>query len=442
MTYLSRPLVFALLILFVVEAGQAQVVSEYWEPLPNSPHRINQFSRHDDIFFISATTGWIVNLSGEIFHTVDGGATWVQQADLSVPLRSVGFASEQVGWAGTLDGEAVLFETRDGGATWTDITDQLGNLVPEGICGLWVVNEQVVYGVGQFNGPPRLIKTTDGGVTWSGQDLSSQIGTLVDVYFFDEQRGVIVGGSNPELREGNVVVLMTEDGGATWQVRHQGQSTDGEWGWKIAFPTPTTGYVSVESFEPGGRLLKTTDGGQTWHPLFIAESTPLQGIGFGTATLGWVSGRGQTWQTEDGGATWQQIELDGRINRFRLFGDSLGYAVGNHVSRFSPTMPTALEEQPPMPHAFRLEQNHPNPFSGVTTVSYVLSRAAEVSLVVYDVLGRRITTLVEEQQQPDIHRIDWDGTTEANVPVASGVYIYLLRVGEHMQSGTMLLVRN
>jgi recombination protein RecR len=74
-------------------------------------------------------------------------------------------------------------------------------------------------------------------------------------------------------------------------------------------------------------------------------------------------------------------------------------------------MPTALDEEPMVPQTFRLEQNYPNPFSGSTTLSYVLSEATDVSLAVYDVLGR--------QQQPlDIYRVDWDGTTDAGVVVA------------------------
>ncbi|HMB93486.1 MAG TPA: YCF48-related protein [Rhodothermales bacterium] len=437
MVYRYRSFWLVLLGLILADGGWAQAPSDYWNLLPNSPER----GRHDDVFFTSDTTGWLVNLSGEIYHTDDGGATWTLQASLGVGFRSVGFANEQMGWVGSLTEGRVLFETRDGGATWTDITHRLGGTVPSGICGLWVVNEQVVYGVGRYSGPPYVIKSTDGGLTWTVRNLTGQIETIVDVFFFDAQRGVIVGGNNSNLEQAQSVVLMTDDGGTTWHQQHLGQAT-GEWGWKISFPTPMTGYVSVERTRLGARLLKTTNGGATWQELLIENSAPLQGTGFATENLGWVSGRGMTWQTDDGGATWQQIELDGRMNRFRLFGDSLGYAAGSRVYKFNPSMATASEEQPMVPQPFRLQQNYPNPFRGSTTLSYVLSDATDVSLAVYDVLGRHVATLVDEQQPPDIYRVDWDGTTHAGEAVTPGVYIYRLHAGGRTQTGTMVLLRN
>jgi hypothetical protein len=57
-----------------------------------------------------------------------------------------------------------LFETRDGGATWANISNRIVGPDPAGICGLWVVNERLVYDVGRWNGPPMFIKSADGGM--------------------------------------------------------------------------------------------------------------------------------------------------------------------------------------------------------------------------------------------------------------------------------------
>lgn len=104
-----------------------------------------------------------------------------------VQFRSVAFANENVGWAGSLTEDYVLYETRDGGQTWQDITNRIMGADIPGICGLWVASENIIYGVGRYSSPARLIKSTDGGQTWFARDMSSQAEVLVDVFFFDEQ---------------------------------------------------------------------------------------------------------------------------------------------------------------------------------------------------------------------------------------------------------------
>ena len=316
---------------------------EGWRVLPESPMRPKLNSRHDDLFFTDPDTGWVVNVKGEIYKTTDGGESWIQQLDSRrdvgplVPFRSVGFANSRVGWAGTLIKEQVLFETRDGGETWTDISNRITGPMPKGICGIWVVNERVIYGAGRFVKTAHFIKSTDGGQSWTSTDMSALAGILVDVYFFDENNGMIVGGTDVDLSIANAVILVTSDGGDTWEQRYTTSGNLGEWGWKIAFPTPTTGYVTVERRveEGGAKVLKTTDGGATWEEFIIENSKYLQGVGFATEDLGWVSGGGTASMTETGGKTWRQIDFDGRINRFRMFGDSLGYAVGRQVYKYT-----------------------------------------------------------------------------------------------------------
>jgi len=80
-----------------------------------------------------------------------------------------------------------------------------------------------------------------------------------------------------------------------------------------------------------------------------------------------------------------------------------------------------------VPSSFALQQNYPNPFNPTTRIAYTLARASSVTLTVYDILGREVTTLVNEKQEPGTHSISWNAS---NVP--SGVYFYTLRSGiEH-----------
>lgn len=424
----------------------AQAMDGTWTLLPNSPMRA-QMGRHDDAFFLTPTTGWVVNLSGEVHFTRNGGVTWSLQhravaGGAPIGLRSVGFATAQKGWIGSLTEAQVLFETQDGGRTWSDITGRIAGPAPRGICGLWVASEQVVYGVGRFDGPARLIKTTDGGQTWTSIDLSPLAETLVDVYFIDENRGFVVGGTNATLNAASAVVLYTEDGGATWDVRYTSSGT-GEWAWKISFPTPEVGYVSVENFRPGNlagaKVLKSIDGGNTWGTVMIDNSRTLQGVGFLTDQVGWTSGRGTTFMTTNGGETWAQLPLDGIINRFRMFGDSLGYAVGRRVYKFTGRVTTDLEAEPALPVAAHLKANYPNPFQGETTIGYTVYDPGPVSLKVFDVLGRPVRTLVADVLASGTYQAQWDGTDAAGRRVGSGVYVYVLQAGPRRESRRMVI---
>ncbi|MEZ4703375.1 MAG: FlgD immunoglobulin-like domain containing protein [Rhodothermales bacterium] len=438
-------------LLFLSCSAYAQVGS--WETLDGLPRRIG--GRYDDIFFATPETGWAVNGGGFAYRTTDAGETWKLVLNAGIYLRSVGFANTQVGWAGSLSNTTLLLQTSDGGDTWADITSRIPEPRPTGVCGLYVVSDRVVYGVGRFDGPPVLIKTADGGDTWSSQDLTAYgVGTLIDVYFFDENRGIAVGGTKRDLT-GNAVVVMTEDGGATWSVRHTTQTANGvggEWGWKISFPTPDIGYVSIEYpfSNPTGRaakVLKTEDGGDSWRELSVEGSTSpagLQGLGFVSPQLGWTSGRGTTSMTTDGGATWTQVAvMDGQVNRIRLINDTLAYAVGQRAYRWrAASQSTAREPLPDRIEPFELEQNYPNPFSASTTIRYRLTRDAHVRVRVIDLLGQDLRTLVDTYQAAGVQEVTWDGRNEAGQRVASGAYMYLVDIGDIAEMKTMVVLRD
>jgi len=78
------------------------------------------------------------------------------------------------------------------------------------------------------------------------------------------------------------------------------------------------------------------------------------------------------------------------------------------------------------PTEFSLHQNYPNPFNPNTTIAYELSEVAKVRLVIYNLLGQKVYTLVDEQKPAGSYTAVWDGKNETGITQASGVYIYRL----------------
>jgi hypothetical protein len=89
-----------------------------------------------------------------------------------------------------------------------------------------------------------------------------------------------------------------------------------------------------------------------------------------------------------------------------------------------------------LPYEFALEQNYPNPFNPVTTISYNVPIHTEVNVTVYDMLGRKVATLVNEQQKAGTYQVVFDAAH-----LTSGVYLYQLQAGSFSATKKMILIR-
>jgi hypothetical protein len=94
-----------------------------------------------------------------------------------------------------------------------------------------------------------------------------------------------------------------------------------------------------------------------------------------------------------------------------------------------------------LPDYFHLAQNYPNPFNSTTTITYSLPEKSLVSLKVYDILGREITTLKEEEQEAGEKFAIWDGSNKNGQITASGLYIYRLTAGGTEIAKKMVFLR-
>jgi hypothetical protein len=102
-------------------------------------------------------------------------------------------------------------------------------------------------------------------------------------------------------------------------------------------------------------------------------------------------------------------------------------------------------ELQPIPEVFQLSQNYPNPFNPSTTVHFSiparLDEGAPVQLRIYNALGALVRTLVDEKMLPGLYAAQWNGKNDHGEPVASGIYIYQIIVGEFKATKRMTMVK-
>ena len=94
------------------------------------------------------------------------------------------------------------------------------------------------------------------------------------------------------------------------------------------------------------------------------------------------------------------------------------------------------------PDDYRLEQNYPNPFNPTTTISFYLPVTSRISLTLYDILGKEVRTLINnEEYVPGVGQVVWDGRNNAGNVVVSGTYFYTLRFGNFEKTNKMMFLK-
>ena len=85
--------------------------------------------------------------------------------------------------------------------------------------------------------------------------------------------------------------------------------------------------------------------------------------------------------------------------------------------------------------------NHPNPFNPITSLRYDLPEQAQVTLTIYNMLGREVSQLVNTTQEAGYKSVQWNATDMHGKPVSAGVYLYQIRAGEFVQTRKMVLLK-
>lgn len=117
----------------------------------------------------------------------------------------------------------------------------------------------------------------------------------------------------------------------------------------------------------------------------------------------------------------------------RYIGAARSYCVIAELAFYGTTVTNVKDASPAPAVDFRLEQNYPNPFNPQTTIRYDLSESSEVTLVIYDMQGRVVRSLVNSNKSGGAHQVIWDGRSDAGFAAASGLYLCRMDAGEFSQ---------
>jgi hypothetical protein len=106
------------------------------------------------------------------------------------------------------------------------------------------------------------------------------------------------------------------------------------------------------------------------------------------------------------------------------------------------TSASAKEKENSLPLSIKLNQNYPNPFNPSTTISFELSKLSNISLIIYDVLGKEIYRLIDDKEfNTGEHQVVWNGLKENGGKAASGIYFYRLITDKQTLSHSMILLK-
>ena len=220
---------------------------------------------------------------------------------------------------------------------------------------------------------------------------------------------------------------------------------------RVAFSDTSNGILTNNYRE----IARTTDGGKTW-------SVKYNGVGFqplailkGTSNV-WVQGyydsqAGNTpiYFSNDFGLTWGKqsrnspITISGiaPVNQNVVWASGFNDLILRNSNASSVTAITRESVNSSVPGSFELSQNYPNPFNPMTTIKYHVEKPGNTKLVVYNLLGRDIRTLVNDNQSAGWHLVVWDGTNDSRQPVATGPYFYRIEGNGQSMTKKMILLK-
>ncbi|HEY5122779.1 MAG TPA: YCF48-related protein [Ignavibacteria bacterium] len=351
---------------------------------------------------------------------MNGGLNWnsITLYDVFATVISISFTDLLNGFA-LLDGPVVA-KTTNGGTNWSQ------QYLSHGLKSIYFVNNNTGYISGN-----AIFKTINKGINWSIVD-SSLTSTLITLKFVNENTGYNTGY--------NGYILKTTNAGTNWLKQNSGVTEDIV---SISFPNEQTGYAIACD-----KILKTTNGGNNWNIInTILSYCLLTNIKFADENTGYICGGTATvyslfYKTTNGGINWTQLNTgtNNCLNALAVINPDTVYT-GGYLGTILKTINGGgtvgiIHNETNIPKNYYLYQNYPNPFNAKSKIKYQISKRENVILKIFDITGREIQKLINEQLEPGIYEFIFDGSN-----LASGVYFYNLTTRNISETKKMILMK-
>ena len=192
----------------------------------------------------------------------------------------------------------------------------------------------------------------------------------------------------------------------------------------------------------GGGVFRSTDNGESWS----SANNGLMGtfvyalVDSGTNLFAGTNDRG-VFRSSNNGTSWTQVNSglsDSTVMSLAVSGTNLfaGTWGGGVWRRPLSEMITSVQHKSEIPFHFRLEQNYPNPFNPSTIIKFAITSNQFVQLKIYDVLGREVASLVNEEKPSGSYEINFNAAQ-----LSSGIYFYKMQAGSFVQIKKMILLK-
>jgi len=359
----------------------------------------------------------------------DGGRTWVRRAIPTNIGNQIFEVSIADGVIAMITGNSTLAKSTDKGSTWTRLS-----IGYSGIMRALDVLDSTTIVVTGYPGSMKLFSTSDGGAQWISTPL-------VNRSWFNELRalpsGQVLGcGMLYDTTSVSGMLFATTDRGFNWHIIEVSREVG-----HIVMSSATTGFA-VSTYE----VYRTSNAGENWalNRSSSNYSTAFSNLAFSDSLHGLLRESYYFVETSNGGTSWQNTQFYvpswGPIKRmaYNNRGELLVLTESAGFLRYTGGTGTLPNPHQPSsnttPELFELSQNYPNPFNPSTSITFDLPRRSHAKLIVYDLLGREVSTPVDEIRGPGRHQVRFQATH-----LASGVYLYRVTADGFVQTRKMVL---